>query len=332
MATIKDIAKLAGVSPAAVSRILNNDPTLSTSLETKQRVIEVAKSLNYKKTRTTTKSAFNLGILQWFSSKEELKDNYYLLIREGIEDFCLKNSIQITRAFKTDLNYMDVLKEVDGLICIGKFSKQEVNNLLNFTKNIVFLDMPIDNYQASSISLDFHHAIYEALDYLRELGHTDIGFLGGVEYVGDGELVEDERKAHFISYCQTHNLNYEEFIISGRFSIESGYEMMSELIRRDSVPTAILAASDSIAVGAMKALSNYQIKVPDDVAIIGFDDMEICNYTTPTLTSMHAPAYLMGQYGANQLFAASNMNSHAIIRAKMPCTLVRRGSSEKKGA
>ena len=124
MATIKDIAKAAGVSSATVSRILNNDATLSTSLETKQRVIEVAQSLNYKKTRGSTKSTFNLGILQWFSSKDELKDNYYLLIRQGIEDFCLKNSIQITRAFKTDLNYMEILKGVNGLICIGKFTDE----------------------------------------------------------------------------------------------------------------------------------------------------------------------------------------------------------------
>lgn len=326
MATIKDIAKAAGVSSATVSRILNNDATLSTSLETKQRVIEVAQSLNYKKTRGSTKSTFNLGILQWFSSKEELKDNYYLLIRQGIEDFCLKNSIQITRAFKTDLNYMEILKGVNGLICIGKFSKTEVNNLIKFTKNIVFLDMPLEDYSASSISLDFHHAVYTALNHLYNLGHRKIGFLGGVEYVGESEIVTNERKKHFISFCNKHKLDYKNFLIEGSFSIESGYEMMTTLIERNMIPTAILASSDAIAVGAMKALNDHNIKVPNDVSIIGFDDMEICNYTTPTLTSMHAPAYNMGQYGANQLFAASNMNSQTIIRAKIPCTLVCRDS------
>ncbi|MDE7063838.1 MAG: LacI family DNA-binding transcriptional regulator, partial [Lachnospiraceae bacterium] len=85
MATIKDIAAEAGVSPAAVSRILNNDATLSVSVETKQRVWETAKRLHYKKTRNVDKAAFRLGIVQWFSAEQEMQDSYYLLVRQGIE-------------------------------------------------------------------------------------------------------------------------------------------------------------------------------------------------------------------------------------------------------
>ena len=84
MATIKDIAREAGVSPAAVSRILNNDPTLAVAAETKKRVLEKAEELGYKK-RRNTKACFTIGIVQWFSAEDEMRDSYYLMIRQGIE-------------------------------------------------------------------------------------------------------------------------------------------------------------------------------------------------------------------------------------------------------
>lgn len=138
MARIKDIAEKSGVSVSAVSRILNNDPTLSASLETKRKVMKVAKKLGYKKIPKASKALFKLGILQWFSPKQEMEDSYYLDIRRGVEDFCLKNSVEIVRTFKTDVNYLEQLESVDGLICIGKFSDIEIKELIEITDNIVF--------------------------------------------------------------------------------------------------------------------------------------------------------------------------------------------------
>ena len=103
MATIRDIAKKAGVSPGAVSRILNNDTTLHVSAETRKKVLNTAKNLNYKKfPRANTpaaKNTFTMGIVLWFSAEEELKDNYYLKARQGVEDFCEKNNIMYSVYF-----------------------------------------------------------------------------------------------------------------------------------------------------------------------------------------------------------------------------------------
>ena len=90
MATLKDIANAAGISTGAVSRILNNDPTLSVSPETKKKVFDTALELGYKKAKSKDKSQFKMGILQWFSAEQEMQDSYYLLVRQGIEDFCQK--------------------------------------------------------------------------------------------------------------------------------------------------------------------------------------------------------------------------------------------------
>lgn len=258
-----------------------------------------------------------------------MKDNYYLLIRKGIEDFCVQNCIQIVRAFKSDINYLEQLQGVDGLICIGKFSKKEADRFLTISQNIVFLDMPLDDYSVTTFTLDFKMAVNSLMDYLTQSGHTAIAYLGGKEYTEGSEEFFDERKEAYISYCRKHNIYHPNLIKEYSYSIESGYTMMSELIQEGNIPSAVFAASDHIAFGAMKALTENNLRIPDDVSIIGFDNLDICNYTTPSLTSMHAPAYEMGQYGVNFLFAASNLSTATPVKVKIPCRLVERESCRK---
>ncbi|MGN0155305.1 MAG: LacI family DNA-binding transcriptional regulator [Lachnospiraceae bacterium] len=326
MATIKDIAAEAGVSPAAVSRILNNDATLNAAMETKQRVWEAAERLHYHKVRTVNKAVFRLGIVQWFSAEQEMQDSYYLLVRQGIEDFCLKNSISIVRAYRSDANYMEILKDVDGLICIGKFGKEEVSRFIQICSNIVFLDMPVENYKITTITMDFKQAVGCALDYLISLGHEKIAFLGGIEYTGDKEPVKDERKQAYISYMKKKKLDYRGFMREGNFSSTSGYEMMEQLLKEKELPTAVFTASDALAFGAMKAIKDAGLSVPEDISVLGFNDTEMGAYTSPALTTVHAPAYDMGQHGANLLYVSSNLSITTPLKVKIPCYLVERES------
>ena len=332
MATIRDIAKEAGISAGAVSRILNNDATLSVSPETRQTVFAIAKRLNYTKSQRTSKASkatFTMGIVQWFTAEEELKDNYYLLTRQGIEDFCVKNSISIIRVFPGDVDARTRLSGVDGLVCIGKFSKQEIQDFINICSNIVFLDMPVEEYHITSLSMDFEQAVYCALDYLAELGHSEIGFLGGLEYVGNHEPLKDARATAYKKYMKHRRMDYKKHYKEGRFTAQSGYEMMCELFDSGNVPTAVFAASDAIAFGAMRAISEHKLRIPEDISIIGFNDEETCSYMNPPLTTIHAPAYDMGQHGANLVYVASNLSIHTPLKAKIPCELIVRGSCAK---
>lgn len=328
MATIKDIANAAGISAGAVSRILNNDPTLSVSPETKKRVLEIAQELNYQKSRNRDKSIFKMGILQWFSAEQEMQDSYYLLVRQGIEDFCQKHSIGIVRAFQSDAASIATLQDVDGLICIGKFSDEEIHKFIDICNNIVFLDMPVSDYNITTLTMDFKAAVYDALDYLTELGHKRIAYLGGKEYVGNQELFTEERKQAFIAYTNKHELN-DCLIFEDAFSTASGYQMMQELLQNEKLPTAVFAASDAIAFGAMRAIQEKGLSIPDDISIIGFNDTEMSAYTTPALTTISAPAYDMGQHGANLIYAATNLNIATPLKAKIPCQLVKRESCAK---
>ena len=331
MATIKNIAIQAGVSVATVSRILNNDTTLSTSLETKQRVLKAAKDLNYvkKQRKSSEKDGLTIGILQWFSSQQELEDNYYLLIRQGIEDYCSKNRINVRRTFKSDRNYLDSLKGTDGVVCVGKFSNAEIVMLEKLSDNIIFLDMPVENKAITTITLDFQQAVNDALSYLCELGHKKIGFLCGKEYLEDGTLYPDQRPKLFKEFCKCKNVEYEGYMVEGEFLVESGYCMMMELINKGSVPTAIFAASDPIAIGAMKALQDNGYNIPEDISIIGFDNSNVTSYTNPPLTTMDAPVYSMGMYGASIIHSMTKAGLPTPMKIILPCSLVKRESCKK---
>lgn len=328
MATLKDIAQAAGISTGAVSRILNNDPTLSVSPETKRKVFEIAQELGYQKAKSRDKSLFKMGILQWFSAEQEMQDSYYLLVRQGIEDYCQKHSIGIIRAFQSDEASIKTLQGVDGLICIGKFSHEEVQKFMDICPNIVFLDMPVLDYNITTLTMDFKSAVYDALDYLIELGHRKIAYLGGKEFVGNQELFIEERKQAFVSYMNNHGLD-GSCIYEDAFSTASGYQMMQKILESDNLPTAIFAASDAIAFGAMRAIQEKGLSIPDDISIIGFNDTEMSSYTTPALTTIFAPAYDMGQHGANLIYAATNLNINTPLKAKIPCQLMTRESCKK---
>ena len=122
----------------------------------------------------------------------------------------------------------------------------------------------------------------------------------------------DYRKRQYQHYTKRHNLDGETWLKEGSFTSASGYEMMKEILQMANRPTAVFAASDAIAFGAMRAISEAGLSVPKDISVIGFNDVEACKSTTPALTSIHAPAYDMGAHGANlgiRLFKPSDSDT-----------------------
>ncbi|MEE3392128.1 MAG: LacI family DNA-binding transcriptional regulator [Lachnospiraceae bacterium] len=324
-ATIKDVAKKAQVSPAAVSRILNNDMLLSVKPETREKVFRAAEELGYKKKHTRRKG-FCLGIVQWFTAEEEIRDNYYLKIRQGIEDFCAKNIITTVRIFRNDEDYAEKLKDTNGIICIGKFSSDKVNELIDINPNIIFLDMPVKNRNVTTVTLDFASAVKDVIDYFISLKHRRIAFIAGKEYVGSHEPLTDERTTSFFTYMREKGLEPDRYFAEGAFSSTSGYQLMKKMLDEDNIPSAVFCASDNIAFGAIKAIKEAGLRIPDDISVAGFDDTEISAFMTPALTTIHAPAYDMGQHGANLLFVSSNLSIKTPLKVKIPCKLIVRDS------
>lgn len=324
MATLKDIAKRAGVSSATVSRILNQDETLSVTPQTRERVQEIARELNYKK-KSSPSSKTVIGIFQWVTLFQELEDPYYQAIRSGIERYCMTENLEIRRAFQSDPDYMNTLRGVQGLICIGKFNDKQIQLFESITPNVIFVDMQTSKINCNTISLDFEQAVVDALNYLTSLGHTSIAYLGGKEYLNDDTVYFEQRKDTFIRYCKEHQISYEPYLKETEFSADAGYQMMMELIEVGTLPSAVFAASDPIAIGAMRALYQKGYRIPEDISVMGFDDINVAKFSNPPLTTVHAPADFMGQFAAHyiQLLAESNtkLSYNMPVRMTLPCEI-----------
>ncbi|MFZ7943369.1 LacI family DNA-binding transcriptional regulator [Neobacillus sp. 19] len=303
MATIKDIAQLAGVSIATVSRVLNYDTTLSVGDDTKKRIFEAAEELSYKKKPVRKQETGKIALLQWYTEKEELEDLYYMSIRLGVETRCRHLGVHMGKYFQD--NYED-LKDVDiqGLIAIGKFSSKQVKELQSLTKNIVFVDSSPDEDHFDSIVTDFEKATEKVLQHLIEKGHAKIGYIGGREGFKDKtSILDDQRELTFKRFLGEKGLLNEAFIYSGSFSVDDGHSLMKQAIQEhgDNLPTAFFAGNDSIAVGALRALLEEGISVPERVNIIGVNDISISKYVFPSLSTVKVYTELMGETAVDTL-------------------------------
>lgn len=303
MATIKDIAERAGVSIATVSRVLNYDPSLSVSDETRKKIFEAAEALSYKKRPIRKSSPAKIAMLHWYTEKEELDDLYYMSIRLGIENRCQQHDIQVIKCYQSSLE--DLKKEgIQGIIAIGKYSSREVEEIAAISKNLVFVDFSPDEEHFDSVVVDFKKVTEKVLDYFIENGHTEIGYVGGREAFRDqtAEIV-DVRELTFIEYMNSAGLLKEEFIYTGSFSVKDGQKWMKKAIQEhgDQLPTAIFAGNDSIAIGCLQALQEANIPVPERVSIIGVNDISVSKYVFPPLSTVKVYTELMGETAVDTL-------------------------------
>ncbi|QGU94353.1 LacI family DNA-binding transcriptional regulator [Clostridium bovifaecis] len=332
MATIKDIAKLAEVSPATVSRILNKDTSLSVSENTRKRVFEAAEELDYIPVKRRNKGIYTsikIGVIHWYSQKEELGDPYYVSITNGIEKECFNKKIEVITIFKNDDTFItNELNDLDGVIAIGKFSKEDVEEFSVYSPIIIFVDSSPNEKKYDSVVIDFKKAMREVLEYLLEQGHNSIGFIGGREYVGQKrELIEDEREVTYREFMKNKGIYNRRNMYIGRFTPEDGYGLMKEAVEKGNLPTAFFIASDSMAIGAFSALYEHNISVPKDVSIIGFNDIPTSKYLVPPLSTVKVHTEFMGITAVGLLLERMNDGREISKKVVVPTELIIRESS-----
>lgn len=326
MATIKDVAKAADVSIATVSRVLNEDKTLKVLPETREKILKVATELNYSLRQKDKKKVLKIGIIQCYTFEQEIRDTYFLSILQGVEKYLRKNKIASTKVRYDDLDIKKILEGVDGIVCIGKFEHGHLELFNKMTSNIVLLDMDLSPITNTCISLDFDDAMFKVVAYFRSRGHKKIGFMGRNEY-DELNLQTTSRKKSFIKYCEHLGVDYEIYTTKHQMTGDEGYAVMNRVISGGNVPSALFCANDPLAMGAMQALLDVGIKVPDEVSIIGFNDVDACNFTRPTLSTVYAPSSEMGEIGASVLHNMIEGNDVFYPRRiQLPCQLVIRKS------
>lgn len=287
MTTLKKVAEDAKVSITTVSRILNNDSSLSVAEKTRKRVLESARKLGYRK-KTFEFPLFNIAFLYWLTKETEIEDVYFREMREEIENEAKKYNIEIT-CYTIEEGIDVVPKNIQGFIAVGSFKEKELNTLKEVTQNGVFIDTSPEATKYDSVRPDLYEITDHAIEYFIKSGHNEIGFIGGTFVDRDSETdFPDIRETQFRKKMKDMNLLDERYIYTSRgFTFKNGVSLMEKAIfeLKDQMPTAFFVASDAIALGCLQVLNKRGYSVPKRVSIISINDISLAKYVTPPLTT-----------------------------------------------
>ncbi|MDF0479510.1 LacI family DNA-binding transcriptional regulator [Vagococcus sp. PNs007] len=330
MATIKDIAGQAGVSVATVSRVLNYDSSISVADETRRKIFEAAENLNYTKHMKNTKGKGRpkkIALVHWYSESKELEDLYYLSIRMGVEKYVQDKKIELVRVFEGQELPQEL--EVDGIVAIGKFSSSQRQELVDVSRNIVFVDSDQTREGYDSVVVDFAQGVHDVLDYFLEKGLSKIGMISGQEAVkGATDYLTDLRTETFTSYMTQKGLYQPEWVYTSEFSVDAGYDLMTRLINeKATLPEALFVANDAIAIGCLRALQENKVDVPKEISLVGFNDISLAKYVYPTLSTVRVNTEAMGEIAVSTLIEVIDKEYAVSRKITILTEFIKRNSS-----
>ncbi len=303
--TISDVAKKLGVSKSTVSRALNNSPEISDA--TKERIRKVAQALNYEPNHIarslTTKKTWTVGVLL-----EDISNSFFTEVAKGIEtvmnqagymmlltssDFNAENEYSLTKNL--------IRNRVDGMLITPISSESITIELLKQRKVPFFImNAQSEDDTVSWIDTDNFKGGYLAAKYLLELGHRRFMFVRSMILFGNRQ-----RYAGFEKAIAEYGLDMRDNVILGdAVNSKAGYEVVRAYLKKHgkkNLPSAILTTNDATAIGVMECLLEHEIRIPEDVSIIGYDDINIAALIRVPLTTIHQPKFKMGELAARKL-------------------------------
>lgn len=324
MAKIKDIADISGVSLSTVSRILNEDNTLKVTPETKTKVLGAAKQLGYipiKNRKNKSSAKIDVAIISWYTPKQETEDSYYMQIRLGSEKKLKKDGISFTNILFDPAKPM--AKKYDAIIAIGKYNNKEMLLIEALTEsgNVICIDSSPNDEIYSSVSFDFQTSMNKILEYFWQMGHQNIGYIGGREFYKDTSEILDYRFKYFKEFMVLHDHFQPNHCYFGEYSYSSGYQLMTQALEHKNRPSAFFLGNDIMAFGAYKAIAEKKLNIPHDISIIGFNDSPNAQYMVPSLTSIRIDCQRMGELAAQLLLEKVRKKISFPIKALIPTTL-----------
>ncbi|WP_026486896.1 LacI family DNA-binding transcriptional regulator [Caldanaerobius polysaccharolyticus] len=306
MATIDDVARLAGVSIATVSRVFNNSPLASDSA--REKVLKAAKELGYEPSMLARSLAMKktntIGLIV-----PDISNPFYAEVVRGIEDICNIYNYNITlcnadNKRDKELQYIEMLKNrwVDGIIFHCDYFSEEHYEIFSSRNIKVVLAGRTTTFDVPYVAIDNKKAAYDATKYLISTGHKKIGIIHG-PLNGMKETVDSvDRLIGYKNAMIDAGLKiYDELIKEANFKAKGGYKAALEMLKGDIKPDAIFAISDVMAMGAINAIFDFGLKCPDDISVVGFDNIDLSEVMRPALTTIAQPMYDMGVVAARML-------------------------------
>lgn len=329
--TIRDVARLAEVAPTTVSRVLNDKGYISD--ETRQRVEQAIAELNYipnalsQSLRYQKTDTIALVV-------SDITNPFWTTVTRGVEDVCNQHDLHVILCNTDEQeqkleNYIHMLlqRQIDGVLLVptSHHSTPIARRILQKQVPLVLLDRVVNELDLQIVRGDSEQGAYLLTRHLLELGHCRVAMLCGQDSISTSELRIAGYRRALSEYELTQIPSLLRF---GRYTVQSGYEMMHELAKEVEVlPTAIFAANNFIAVGILKALHELNLKVPQDISVVSFDDLPYDTIPEPFLTVAAQKPYEMGRKAAELLIAQIQGEPIAAVEVVLPIELIIRQSS-----
>jgi DNA-binding LacI/PurR family transcriptional regulator len=308
--TSRDVAEKAGVSRTTVSFVLNEVEGVRISEETRQRVFAAAQELGYVPNAAAqalvSRRTRIIGLVFSRSYHHLTSDDFLLQIVDGLLDVVRQHGIRLLLDSVENWDQEDAYlslaraKRIDGIIIsLPRSDDRELSVLVEEGFPVVLIGR-LPGVNICSVDVDNRAAARAAVEHLLSLGHTRIGCItnGAPSFIAASDRLLGYQEA-----LATADIPYDEALVRyGNYSPKSGFEAMTSLLQEPVLPTAVFVASDVVAFGAMAAIHEYKLKIPDDIAVIGFDDVPLSRFFYPPLTTIHLPAAELGRKAGELLF------------------------------
>ena len=304
MSTIKDVAQYAGVSISTVSHVLNDTRFVSEDKVLKVRT--AVKVLDYKPSALArslkTSRTYTLGMLTASNTNP-----FFAEVIHGVEAGCYDRGYHLILCnsennLSKQASYLNTLarKRIDGLLVMSAHSNPDFIELLksHCSVPLVVLDCHVPNLDADIIMEDSEQGGYDATRYLLAKGHTRIGCISGPK---DLSPSSQRLSGYYRAMKEAGIAPDKRWITEGHLTAESGYKAADKLLGNRYLPTALFVGNDLMAMGVICALQNRGYNVPDDISVVGYDNIELAAYTSPPLTTFHQPKGELGKLAANTL-------------------------------
>lgn len=332
MSNIREVAQRAGVSIATASRILSNDSTFKTTEATKQKVLAATSELNYNFCpRKKTAPKLRIGCILPLSS-EKYSDPFFSSILLAIEEECNEQNATVS-AIRTcnELQNPQLLEELcgmklDGLVLMEEMPEDILNLLKKHVPHLIAIDKPDSDF--NMVGFDHIYSNTLAMKHLLKSGYRRIAYVGGSSpyftVLNSFRLMvyrEELRKSH---------IPYDESIIRDcGWDLDACAQCAEELLLSDNPPDAIFAGSDTLASVILSVIYRLGMKCPDDVGVIGFNNLDMSAHTAPPLTTINIPTKAIGKCAASRLIELIHTNDPLIMKINLPADLIIRESTRQ---
>jgi DNA-binding LacI/PurR family transcriptional regulator len=288
---ISMVAKRAGVSKATVSRVING--TARVVPETAKRVLKAIKDLDYyPDTNARTLGSGRSGLYGLIIS--DITNPYFPELVKAFEDIAIEHGQEVLISNTGyDPKRMErcvirmLQRKVDGLaVMTSEFGEHLIEPISKRNIPTIFMDAKKTVGNASVVNVDYTAGVNEALTHLVKLGHARLAFISGPLGLSSAQT----RAEAFRAGLRAHGLKAEKrWIQEGDHRVDGGRAAMKRILAAGDTPTAVLASNDLTAIGAMDAIREHGLRIPEDVSVVGFDDIQLSAYTQPPLTTVHVP-------------------------------------------